>query len=82
MGPGATLAEAFPVPLPRPRDRRTLIDQPDYQKLKAEITSYLVGLNRQVREIRISPTLQMPDVAPKQFRLPSKMPGMKRSRIA
>ena len=75
MGPEATLAEAFPVELERPRDRRTLTDQPEYQRLKAEITSYLVGLNKEARKLRSKTLVSMPDVKPKDFKLPSMMPG-------
>ena len=77
MGPRATLAEAFPVTLERPRDRRTLTDNPEYQFLKTEITSYLVGLNRKARESRDNKILRMPDVAPKAFRPPSRIPAIR-----
>ncbi len=77
MGPRATLAEAFPVTLERPRDRRTLTDNPEYQFLKTEITSYLVGLNRKARESRDNKILRMPDVAPKTFRPPSRIPAIR-----
>ena len=77
MGPEATLAEAFPVTLERPRDRRTLTDNPDYKRLKAEITSYLVGLNREARQLRSGKILTMPDIAPRDFKAPSKVRGLK-----
>ena len=75
MGPEATLADAFPVDLKRPRDRRTLTDQPAYQRLKAEITSYLVGLNKEARKLRSKTLVAMPEVQPRDFKLPSMMPG-------
>ena len=75
MGPEATLADAFPVDLERPRDRRTLTDQPAYQRLKAEITSYLVGLNKEARKLRGKTLVAMPEVKPRDFKLPSMMPG-------
>ena len=77
MGPEATLADPFPVTLERPRDRRTLTDQPEYQRLKAEITSYLVGLNKEAREARGDTLIAMPDVTPKDFKAPSKVRGLK-----
>ncbi len=77
MGPEATLADAFPVTLERPRDRRTLTDQPEYQRLKAEITSYLVGLNKEARKLRGNQLVPMPDIAPKNFKPPSKISGLK-----
>ena len=75
MGPEATLADAFPEDLERPRDRRTLTDQPAYQHLKAEITSYLVGLNKEARKLRSKTLVAMPEVKPRDFKLPSMMPG-------
>lgn len=75
MGPEATLADAFPVNLERPRDRRTLTDQPAYQRLKAEITSYLVGLNKEARKLRSKTLVAMPEVKPRDFKLPSMMPS-------
>jgi len=77
MGPEATLAEPFPVTLARPRDRRTLTDQPEYQQLKAEITSYLVGLNKEARARRGTQMLTMPNIAPKDFKAPSMIRGLK-----
>ena len=75
MGPEATLADAFPVNLERPRDRRTLTDQPLYRRLKSEITSYLVGLNKEARKLRSKTLVAMPEVKPRDFKLPSMMPG-------
>ncbi|BCX49572.1 nitrate ABC transporter ATP-binding protein [Haloferula helveola] len=77
MGPKATLAEAFPVTLERPRDRRTLTELPEYKRLKADITSYLVGLNKEARELRGSNIIEMPDIAPRDFKAPSKIRGLK-----
>ena len=75
MGPEATLADAFPVDLERPRDRRTLTDQPAYQRLKAEITTNLVGLNTEARKLRSKTLVAMPEVKPRDFKLPSMMPS-------
>ncbi len=80
MGPRATLAEAFPVTLERPRDRRTLTENPEYQHLKTDITTYLVGLNREARAARGSRIVHMPDVAPREFRPISKNTQLARGR--
>lgn len=71
MGPEATLAEAFPVTLARPRDRRTLNDSTEYQHLKTDITTYLLGLNREAKALRNKTILYMPAIAPKNFKAPS-----------
>lgn len=39
-GPGATIGEVIEVPLPRPRDKRTMVHDPAY----AEIKDHLIGL--------------------------------------
>ena len=77
MGPDATLAEAFSVTLARPRDRRTLNDSPAYQHLKADITRYLLDLNRDARSHKSTNIVRMPDVTPRNFRPPSKIRGLK-----
>lgn len=76
MGPRATLAEAFPVKLERPRDRRLLTEIPEYQHLKTDITSYLVNLNREARISRSTTIIKMPDVKPREFRPLSKNTGV------
>ncbi len=75
MGPEATLGEAFPVSLERPRDRRSLNDSLEYQHLKRDITTYLLDLNREAKALRNKTVLQMPDVTPKNFKPPSKNTG-------
>lgn len=47
-GPRATLGREFSVTLPRPRDRKTVNHDPEYQRLRATITQYLmdIGLQR------------------------------------
>ncbi|OUV71778.1 MAG: nitrate/sulfonate/bicarbonate ABC transporter ATP-binding protein [Flavobacteriales bacterium TMED123] len=49
-GPNATLGPEFSVNIPRPRDRSAMNSDPDFKRLRAEITSYLmkVGLERGV----------------------------------
>ncbi|HSP42396.1 MAG TPA: ABC transporter ATP-binding protein, partial [Luteolibacter sp.] len=67
IGPRATLGEAFPVTMQRPRDRRALTDNPEYRVLKSSITTCLVGLNRSARESTSKPSVSMPDVKPREF---------------
>ncbi|MCF8479682.1 MAG: nitrate ABC transporter ATP-binding protein [Rhodospirillum sp.] len=42
---GATLGPAFPVDLPRPRDRTTVNSNPAFKALRAEVTHYLMGIS-------------------------------------
>ncbi|OAN50038.1 ABC transporter ATP-binding protein [Magnetospirillum moscoviense] len=66
-GPGATLGPAFKVTLPRPRDRAAINHDPEFKRLRAEITEYLmgVGLERsaglETRDLpNVTPITQMP----------------------
>ncbi|CUW37214.1 Nitrate transport ATP-binding protein nrtD [Magnetospirillum sp. XM-1] len=47
-GPGATFGPSFKVDLPRPRDRAAVNSDPDFKRLRAEVTEYLmaVGVER------------------------------------
>jgi nitrate/nitrite transport system ATP-binding protein len=62
VGPRATLGREFKVTLPRPRDRKAVNHDPEFQRLRAEITQYLIGMGRQrpSGEERAAP----PDVVP------------------
>jgi nitrate/nitrite transport system ATP-binding protein len=61
--PRATLGQAFRVGLPRPRDRHAANHDPEYRRLRAEITQYLIEAGRkrtQPEESRV----RLPDVIP------------------
>jgi len=59
-GPNATLGPEFRVTLPRPRDRAALNHDPEYRRLRAGITQYLMA----AAEAGRNPTEEEPD-APK-----------------
>ncbi len=82
IGPEATLADAFPVTLARPRDRRALNDSTEYQHLKTDITRYLLDHNRAARSQRSATIVRMPDVTPRSFTPPSKILGLRWKRSA
>ena len=54
-GPAATIDEVLEVPFPRPRDRNTVENHPDYLKLKKEMEDHLYRETRAVEEARIKP---------------------------
>jgi len=60
-GPGATLQQEFEVNLPKPRNRTELNNNPEFAKLRADITRYLVALddtdNRHINAGRSLPTV-------------------------
>lgn len=74
MGPGATLSEEFKVGMGRPRDRHTLNDHPEFMRLKSEITSFMMGLNKESKKQNKKTVIPMPDVRPKDFTPPSASP--------
>ena len=54
-GPAATIDEVLEVPFPRPRDRNTVENHPDYLKLKQKMEDHLYRETRAVEEARIKP---------------------------
>ena len=67
-GPKATLARSFPVTLPRPRDRATLNFNPEFKKLRNEVTNFMLGVNAEAKELRKNNNLVLPDLEPIQLR--------------
>ncbi|GAB4551839.1 MAG: nitrate ABC transporter ATP-binding protein [Pleurocapsa sp.] len=52
-GPAARIDEVLEVPFPRPRDRTTVENHPEYHKLKKEMEDHLYRETRAVEEARI-----------------------------
>lgn len=77
MGPSATLDTPFDVGMQRPRDRYTLNNNKEFIRLKTDITSYMMGLSKKQKEENTSIKIKMPDIAPRDFSLPSKRLGFK-----
>jgi nitrate/nitrite transport system ATP-binding protein len=61
--PRATLGKEFRVPQARPRDRLAANHDPEYRRLRTEITQYLVEAGRQ-REQPNESGVRLPDVIP------------------
>ena len=59
LNPDGTLGQAFPVDLPRPRDRTAMNDDETYKSLRADVTAYLmdVGIAAKVAETRHLPVV-------------------------
>jgi nitrate/nitrite transport system ATP-binding protein len=81
MGPGATLSDEFKVNMARPRDRHTLNDHPEFMRLKSEITSYMMGLNKESKKLSAD-VIPMPKVTPKSFSPPSLAPTFKQNPVS
>ena len=77
IGPGATLGKEFVVDMERPRVRMTLTEQPAYQRLKADISAYMLGLSDEAKAAQTTKDLSFPAVEPRDFRAPSKLPSLR-----
>lgn len=62
-GPAATFGPSFPVPLPRPRNRATLNFDPEFKRLRNEVTQYMLSLHES-HEDEQSTGVTLPDVQP------------------
>jgi len=62
-GPNATFGPSFPVPLPRPRNRATLNFDPEFKRLRNEVTQYMLSLHETDDEADTS-RVSLPDVQP------------------
>ena len=66
LGPGATLAAPITVDLPRPRDRKALNHEPEFKRLRAQITDQLLGYSA-ARKTSVSRKLVLPDILPEDL---------------
>lgn len=69
LGPGATLASPITVDLPRPRDRKALNHEPEFKRLRAQITDQLLGYTA-ARKTSVSRKLVLPDLLPEDLDKP------------
>ncbi|MGB0409007.1 MAG: ABC transporter ATP-binding protein [Opitutales bacterium] len=68
MGPSATLDEPFPVNLERPRNRTTLNTNPEFRRLRNDISKYMVTLNEETKALRAHEAVaDLPDMMPLDF---------------
>jgi nitrate/nitrite transport system ATP-binding protein len=69
LGPGATLAAPITVDLPRPRDRKSLNQEPEFKRLRAQITDQLLGYGS-ARKQTVTRKLILPDLLPEDLDQP------------
>ncbi len=65
IGPGATLGPSFKVDIPRPRDRRAMNHDEQFQALRAKITQYLIGLSHKHAAGHGNNVIQLPTLTPR-----------------
>ncbi|CAO3380135.1 ABC transporter ATP-binding protein [Azospirillum argentinense] len=63
-GPGATLGPAFAVDLPRPRDRAAVNHDPDFKRLRAEVTAWLMEAGASRAAAAVDESLPPPTATP------------------
>ena len=63
-GPDACFGPAFTIDLERPRDRTALNHNPEFKRLRAEITRYLMAIGMEKSHTEIGDKLKLPDVRP------------------
>ncbi|MEO0476801.1 MAG: ABC transporter ATP-binding protein [Planctomycetota bacterium] len=66
-GPSATFGKEFQIGLERPRDRTTLNFNPDFKRVRNNITQYMMGLNEDIKQLRIDEDRPLPDMDPVHF---------------
>lgn len=82
MGPKATLDNAFPVGLARPRNRTTLNTNPEYRSLRNKIARYMVTLNEESRALKNDRIADLPPAMPIDFTVYPNLPSRGRRRRA
>ena len=67
-GPEATLGPSFAVEIPRPRDRDTLHQDPEFKRLRLQILDWLLGPGAK-KKIEVTKSLVLPDIEPEDLSL-------------
>jgi len=70
-GPRASLGPAFAVPLARPRDRAAVNHDPEFKRIRNEITHYLTAVSRQAAAVAPVRRPMKPTARPQSLRPPS-----------
>ena len=63
-GPGATLGPEFKVPLERPRDRTAINHDPEFKRLRGEVSGYLIECARDAGGTRERNVIELPTQRP------------------
>lgn len=63
-GPDACFGPAFTIGLERPRDRTALNHNPEFKRLRAEITRYLMAIGMEKTQTDAADKIKLPDVRP------------------
>ena len=63
-GPAATIGDIVPVNFPRPRERKAIMEHPDYAPLRSRLVEFLeVGAHSRIPYVAPSPAQMSPTAA-------------------
>lgn len=68
-GPGACLGASIPITLPRPRDRKALNHDPEFKRLRAQVTAQLLDYGA-AKQTTVTRHLVLPDILPEDLEVP------------
>jgi nitrate/nitrite transport system ATP-binding protein len=63
-GPSAYLERDFMVKLDRPRNRTTLNFNPEFKRLRNEVSEFMLNLNKEAKKLRVADNTHLPDLQP------------------
>ena len=66
-GPAATFGREFVVSLSRPRDRTSLNFNPEFRKLRNEVTNYMLKINSEANTLNTTNRVQLPNIEPAEI---------------
>ena len=73
-GPGATLGPSITVHLPRPRNRKKIIFEPEFIRAKAAVVDYLRSANLR-RSMTVTTKMVVPNIEPEDLSIPRPLIG-------
>ena len=68
-GPNATLGMSIPITIPRPRNRKTIAEHPDFKRIRLELVEYLLR-SKASQRTPLERKLILPDIMPEDLSLP------------
>ena len=70
--PRATLGMSIPITLPRPRDRKSIADEPEFRRIRLELVEYLLR-SKTRQSTAVDRKLVLPDIMPEDLNLPRRV---------
>lgn len=67
--PKATLGPSIPITIPKPRDRKTIAEDPEFRRIRQELVDYLLR-SKQRQSTTVERKLVLPDIMPEDLSAP------------